>query len=56
MNDVSTIAKGDGSGITTPRRVVIRDDEAWRKLSASTDRDGLGDFADTEVAKLLRRA
>ena len=32
MTDVSTIAKGDGSGITTPRRVVIRDDEVWRAL------------------------
>ncbi|XYH96570.1 oxidoreductase [Sorangium sp. So ce1128] len=30
------------------------DDEAWRELSASTDRDGLSDFADTELAQLLR--
>ncbi len=34
MNDFSTIAKGDGSGITTARRLVIRDDEQWRALWA----------------------
>jgi len=32
MTAVSTIAKGDGSGVATPRRVVIRDDGAWRAL------------------------
>jgi hypothetical protein len=32
MTAVSTIAKGDGSGVSTPRRVVIRDDRAWRAL------------------------
>jgi hypothetical protein len=32
MTAVSTIAKGDGSGVTTPRRVVIRDESAWRVL------------------------
>lgn len=30
------------------------EDAAWRELSASTDREGLIDFADTAVAKLLR--
>jgi hypothetical protein len=34
MSDLSTIAKGDGSGITTARRVVIRDDQEWRALWA----------------------
>jgi len=32
MTTVSTIAKGDGSGVTTPRRLVIRDERAWRAL------------------------
>jgi hypothetical protein len=32
MTTVSTVAKGDGSGVTTARRVVIRDDRAWRAL------------------------
>jgi NAD(P)-dependent dehydrogenase (short-subunit alcohol dehydrogenase family) len=32
-----------------------RDDTAWRELSASTDSDGLGDFADTEIAQLVRQ-
>jgi hypothetical protein len=34
MTGLSTIARGDGSGITTPRRVVIRDDQEWRALWA----------------------
>ena len=34
MTAVSTIAKGDGSAVTAPRRVVIRDEEAWRALWA----------------------
>jgi hypothetical protein len=34
MTGLSTIAKGDGSGITTPRRVVIRDEPEWRALWA----------------------
>jgi len=32
MTDVSTIAKGDGSGVSAPRRIVVRDDRAWRAL------------------------
>ncbi|MGW2354571.1 SDR family NAD(P)-dependent oxidoreductase [Actinacidiphila glaucinigra] len=32
------------------------EDAAWRKVSASTDLDGLGDFADTEVARMVRPA
>lgn len=32
MTDVSTIAKGDGSGVLSPRRIVVRDDRAWRAL------------------------
>lgn len=32
MSQLSTIAKGDGSGIAAPRRVVIRDEPAWRTL------------------------
>ena len=32
MRDVSTIAKGDGSGVSTARRIVVRDDRAWRAL------------------------
>jgi hypothetical protein len=32
MSQVSTIARGDGSGIDAPRRVVIRDEQAWRTL------------------------
>jgi PrcB C-terminal len=32
MTAVSTIAKGDGSGVSAPRRVVVRDDRAWRAL------------------------
>jgi PrcB C-terminal len=34
MTDVSTLARGDGSGVTHPRRVVIRDEPAWRALWA----------------------
>jgi hypothetical protein len=34
MTTVSTIAKGDGSGVTTPRRVIVRDERAWRALWA----------------------
>lgn len=34
----------------------LRELEAWRGLSASTDRDGLEDFADTGAAKALTRA
>jgi NAD(P)-dependent dehydrogenase (short-subunit alcohol dehydrogenase family) len=30
------------------------EDERWRPLSLSTDLDGLGDFADTEVARMVR--
>ncbi|MFE5220734.1 MULTISPECIES: SDR family NAD(P)-dependent oxidoreductase [unclassified Streptomyces] len=30
------------------------EDAAWRVVSASTDLDGLGDFADTEVARMVR--
>lgn len=30
-----------------------RESETWRELSASTDREGLGHFADTEIAKHL---
>lgn len=32
-----------------------RDDDAWRELSASTDREGLPDFAALEIAQMLRR-
>ena len=32
MTTLSTIAKGDGSGVSTPRRTVIRDDRSWRAL------------------------
>jgi len=32
MTPLSTIAKGDGSGVSTPRRIVVRDDRAWRAL------------------------
>ncbi|MEU6548461.1 SDR family NAD(P)-dependent oxidoreductase [Streptomyces sp. NPDC046859] len=32
------------------------EDAAWREVSASTDLDGLGDFADTEVARMVRPA
>ena len=32
MSQLSTIAKGEGSGIAAPRRVVIRDEQAWRTL------------------------
>jgi len=32
MTAVSTIAKGDGSGVSAPRRVIIRDEDAWRAL------------------------
>jgi hypothetical protein len=32
MSDVATIAQGDGSGISEPRRVVVRDEQAWRDL------------------------
>jgi hypothetical protein len=32
MSGVATVAKGDGSGVTSPRRVLIRDDQAWRAL------------------------
>ena len=39
--------------ITTARAA---EDAAWRELSVSTDRDGLGDFADTEVARMVRPA
>ena len=31
-----------------------REDAAWRDLSLSTDLDGLGDFADTEVAHMVQ--
>lgn len=31
---LSTIAKGDGSGVSSPRRVVVRDDRMWRALWA----------------------
>jgi NAD(P)-dependent dehydrogenase (short-subunit alcohol dehydrogenase family) len=31
-----------------------REDAAWRELSLSTDLDGLGDFADTAVARMVR--
>ena len=34
MTGVATIAKGDGSGVATPRRTVIRDERAWRALWA----------------------
>jgi hypothetical protein len=34
MTTVSTIAKGDGSGVSTPRRLVVRDDRAWQALWA----------------------
>ncbi len=34
MSRLSTIAKGDGSGISAPRRVVIRDEPEWRTLWA----------------------
>lgn len=32
MIDVDTLARGDGSGISEPRRVVVRDEQAWRRL------------------------
>ncbi|MEU0964267.1 SDR family NAD(P)-dependent oxidoreductase [Streptomyces sp. NPDC005917] len=32
------------------------EDAAWREVSLSTDRDGLGDFADTAVAQMVRPA
>jgi hypothetical protein len=32
MTGLSTIGKGDGSGIAMSRRVVIRDERAWRTL------------------------
>ena len=31
-----------------------REDAAWRELGLSTDLDGLGDFADTEVARMVK--
>jgi NAD(P)-dependent dehydrogenase (short-subunit alcohol dehydrogenase family) len=31
-----------------------REDAAWRELSLSTDLDGLGDFADTAVARMVK--
>ncbi len=34
MTGLTTIAKGDGSGITTARRVIIRDDQEWRAVWA----------------------
>jgi NAD(P)-dependent dehydrogenase (short-subunit alcohol dehydrogenase family) len=39
------------ANLVTAERVA--EDEKWRALSASTDFDGLGDFADTAVAKML---
>jgi PrcB C-terminal len=32
MTELSSIAKGDGSGVSSPRRIVVRDDRAWRAL------------------------
>jgi hypothetical protein len=31
-----------------------REDAAWRELGLSTDLDELGDFADTEVARMVK--
>jgi NAD(P)-dependent dehydrogenase (short-subunit alcohol dehydrogenase family) len=39
------------AGIVLKNRAA--EDEKWRALSASTDFEGLGDFADTPVAKML---
>ncbi|MGP4014548.1 SDR family NAD(P)-dependent oxidoreductase [Saccharopolyspora sp. 5N708] len=36
------------------RAARATEDEKWRHLSVSTDFDGLGDFAETEVAKMVR--
>jgi NAD(P)-dependent dehydrogenase (short-subunit alcohol dehydrogenase family) len=37
-------------------RARAEEDAAWRDVSVSTDLDGLGDFADTPVAQLVRPA
>jgi hypothetical protein len=34
VNAVDTISKGDGSRISQPRRVIVRDEDAWRALWA----------------------
>ncbi|HWG25883.1 SDR family NAD(P)-dependent oxidoreductase [Actinospica sp.] len=35
-------------------RARAREDAAWQDLSLSTDRDGLADFADTAVARMVK--
>ena len=34
MIAVDTISKGDGSRISNPRRVIVRDEDGWRALWA----------------------
>lgn len=57
MTSFSTIAKGDGSGVTASRRVVIRDNDAWRALWAehagSNDAAPAIDFAAEMVAAVF---
>ncbi|WP_326835046.1 SDR family NAD(P)-dependent oxidoreductase [Amycolatopsis rhabdoformis] len=47
---------GSDSAWLAPRISAARaaEDEKWRHVSVSTDFDGLGDFADTEVARMVR--
>ena len=34
MIEMTTVARGDGSGVAAPRRVIVRDDASWRRLWA----------------------
>jgi len=34
MIEMTTVARGEGSGVATPRRVIVRDDASWRRLWA----------------------
>jgi hypothetical protein len=43
MTGVSTLAKGEDSGVTSPRRVIVRDEPGWRALWA--EHAGLDDTA-----------
>ncbi|MFJ8004046.1 SDR family NAD(P)-dependent oxidoreductase [Streptomyces fagopyri] len=49
---------GSDAAWLAPQIIEARaaEDAAWREVSASTDLDGLGDFADTDVARMVRPA
>ncbi|GHJ34500.1 SDR family NAD(P)-dependent oxidoreductase [Streptomyces sp. TS71-3] len=49
---------GSDAAWLAPRITEARaaEDAAWREVSVSTDLDGLGDFADTPVARMVRPA